>query len=242
MLLDAGPQAGPPTRVRANNSERIPPCGRRQREGRQEAELAPEHRDLIVSHFASQPGAAQFLAQGLGSCLCCWPRRDLHVRERGEMTNSSRPDLLRFDPYSPRQDPLRTVTLAELFDMIHAVEQRHDDAIAQFLRRDSTKCRLERRCLDGDPHDIKVSIKQIGDLHRCLESSEHLTLDAHLPGIVIPAASPYEEGHPITGLRERATHETTDPIRSENRMSHGPPPSIPLLPIVYRCRKTWRSD
>jgi hypothetical protein len=46
----------------------------------------------------------------------------------------------------------------------------------------------------------------------------------------------------MTGLRERATHETTDPTRSENRMSHRPPPSIPLLPILYRRRKTWRSD
>jgi hypothetical protein len=158
------------------------------------------------------------------------------------MTNSPRPYLLRFDPYSPRQDPLRAVPLTELFDMIHAVEQRHDDAIVQFLWRDGTKCRLERRCLDGDPHDIKVSIEQIGDLHRCLESPECLTLDAQPPRIVIPAAGPYEEGHRMTGLRERATHETTDPTRSENRMSHRPPPSIPLLPILYRCRKIWRSD
>ena len=158
------------------------------------------------------------------------------------MTNSPRPYLLRFDSYSPRQDPLCTVALAEMFDMIYAVEQRHEDAIAQFLWRDSTKCRLERRCLDRDPHDIKVSIEQIGDLHRCLESSEHLTLDSQLPRKVIPAASPYEEGHRMTGLRERATHETTDPTRSENRMSHRPPPSIPLLPILYRRRKTWRSD
>jgi hypothetical protein len=108
------------------------------------------------------------------------------------MTNSPRPYLLRFDPYSPRQDPLRTVAVAELFDMIYAVEQRHDDAIAQFLRRDSAKCRLERRCLDGDPHDIKLSIEPIGDLHRCLESPERLTLDAQPAGIVIPAAGPYE--------------------------------------------------
>jgi hypothetical protein len=87
-----------------------------------------------------------------------------------------------------------------------------------------------------------VSIKQIGDLHRCLESSEHLTLDAHPPRIVIPAAGPYEEGHRMTSLRERATHETTNPTRSENRMSHRLPPSNPLLPIVYRCRKTWSSN
>ena len=192
--------------------------------------------------LAAQSGAAQFLAQCLGSYLCWRPRRDLHVRERREMTNSPRPYLLRFNPYSPRQDPLSTVPLTELFDMIHAVEQRHEDAIVQFLRRYGTKCRLERRCFDGDPHDIKVSIEQIGDLHRCLESSEHLTLDAQLPGIVIPAASTYEEGHRMTGLRERTTHETTDPTRSENRMSHRPPPSIPLLPILYRYRKTWRSD
>jgi hypothetical protein len=99
-----------------------------------------------------------------------------------------RQSLVCFDPYSPRQDPLRTVAVAELFDMIHAVEQRHNDAITQFLRRDSTKCRLERRCLDGDLHDIKVSIEQIGHLHRCLESPERLTLDAQPPGIVIPAA------------------------------------------------------
>src|SRR5215212_3480275 len=144
------------------------------------------------SNLVHQPGAAQFLAQCLGSCLCCWPRRDLHVRERREMTNSPRPYLLRFDLYSPRQNPLCAVALAELFDMIHAVEQRHEDAIAQFLRRYSTKCRLKRRCFDGDPHDIKLSIEQIRDLHRCLESSEHLTLDAQPPGIVIPAASPYE--------------------------------------------------
>jgi hypothetical protein len=154
----------------------------------------------------------------------------LHVRERGEMTNSPRPDLLRFDPYSPRQDPLRTVAAAEPFDMIYAVEQRHDDAVAQFLWRDSAKCHLERRCLDGDPHDIKVSVEQIGDLHRCLESPERLTPDAQPPGIEIPAAGPYEEGHLLTGLRERATHETTDPTRSENRMSHRPPPSKTFAP------------
>jgi hypothetical protein len=130
------------------------------------------------------------------------------------MTNSPRPYLLRFDPNSSRQDSLRTVALAELSDMIHAVEQRHEDAIVQYLRGDSSKCCLERRCLDGDPDDIKVFIEQIGDLHRCLEAPERLTLDAQPPRIVIPAAGPYEEGHRMTGLRERATHETTDPTRS----------------------------
>src|SRR5918999_741987 len=127
--------------------------------------------------------------------------------------------------------------------MVHAVEQWHDDAIAQFFRRDSANCRLERRCLDGDPDDIKLSIEPIGDLHRCLEGPERLTLDAQPLGIVVPAAGPHEQGHRMTGLRERAAHETADPTRSENCMSHHPPPSTLWAPFytastrpgVVRC-------
>src|SRR5215212_7121424 len=126
--------------------------------------------------------------------------------------------------------------------MIHAVEQRHDDAIAQFLRSESVKCRLERRCLDGDPDDIKLFIEPIGDLHRCLEGTERLTLDAQLLGVVVPAAGPHEQGYRMTSLRERATHETADPTRSENRMSHRPPPINSLRPILYSCCKAWTSD
>src|SRR3712207_6644709 len=109
--------------------------------------------------------------------------------------------------------------------MVHAVEQWHDDAIAQSLRSDSTKCCLERRCLDGDPDDIELSIEPIGDLHRCLEGPEGLTLDAQPLGIVVPAPGPHEKGHRMTGLGERAAHESADPTRSEYRMSHRPPPS-----------------
>src|SRR3712207_6008749 len=116
--------------------------------------------------------------------------------------------------------------------MIHAVEQWHDDAIAQFLRSDSAKCCLERRRLDGDPDDIKLFIEPIGDLHRCLEGPKPLTLDAQTLGVVVPAAGPDEKGHRMTGLRERATHESTDPTRSENRISHRPPPST-LCALYY---------
>src|SRR5215218_8019608 len=115
--------------------------------------------------------------------------------------------------------------------MVHAVEQRHDDAIAQFLRGDGTKCRLECRCLDGDPDDIKLSIEPIGDPHRCLEGPERLALDTLPLGIVISAAGPHEQGHRMTGLRERAAHESADPTRSEYRMSHRPPPSTLCAPF-----------
>ena len=126
--------------------------------------------------------------------------------------------------------------------MVYTVEQWHDDTIAQFIRRDSAKCCLERCCLDGDPDDIKLSIESIGDLHRCLEAPERLTLDGKPLRIVVPAAGPHEQHHFMTGLGERAAHETTDPTRSENHMSHRALPSNPLRPILYRCRKTWRSD
>src|SRR5215211_4461295 len=53
---------GPPTRVRANYPERSSRCRSRQREGRQKAELAPEHRDLVLANVAAQPGAVQVLA------------------------------------------------------------------------------------------------------------------------------------------------------------------------------------
>src|SRR3712207_2872210 len=116
--------------------------------------------------------------------------------------------------------------------MVHAVEQRHDDTIAQFLRSDSTKCRLERRCLDGDPDDIELSIEPIGDLHLCLEGPERLTLDAHPLGVLVAAAGPHEHGHRMTGLRKRAAHESADPTRSENRISHRPPPPT-LCTLFY---------
>ena len=61
--------------------------------------------------------------------------------------------------------------------MVYAVEQWDDDPITQFLRSDSAKCHLERRRLDGDPNEIKLSIKPISDPHRCLEVTEGLTLD-----------------------------------------------------------------
>src|SRR5918911_3690792 len=115
--------------------------------------------------------------------------------------------------------------------MVYTIEQWHDDTIAQFLRCDSAKCRLERCCLDGDPDDIKVSIEPVGDLHRCLEGPERLTLDTQPLGIVIPAAGPHEQGHRMTSLCERAAHETADPTRSEYRMSHRPPPSTLCAPF-----------
>src|SRR3712207_6459195 len=98
--------------------------------------------------------------------------------------------------------------------MIHAVEQWHDDPIAQFLGSDSTKCRLERCCLDGNPDDIELSIEPIGDLHWCLEVPKRLTLDAQPLGVVVPAAWPHEQSHRLTGLPKRATHESADPTRS----------------------------
>src|SRR5215203_2540902 len=109
--------------------------------------------------------------------------------------------------------------------MVYTVEQWHDDNIAQLLRCDSAKCCLERCCLDGDPHYIKLSIEPISDPHRCLESSERLTLDTQLLGIVIPAAGPHEQGHRMASPRESAAYETAYTARSENRMSHGSPPS-----------------
>src|SRR5918994_2260196 len=118
--------------------------------------------------------------------------------------------------------------------MVDAVEQRHDDTVIQFLRGDGTKCHLERRCLDGDPDDIKLSIELIGDWHRCLEGSKCLTLDNQPLRIVIPAAGPNEQDHRMTGLRECAAHESADPARSENRMSHPPPPST-LCALFYRA-------
>jgi hypothetical protein len=116
--------------------------------------------------------------------------------------------------------------------MVHAVEQWHDDAIAQFRRSNSAKCRLKCCCLNGDPDDIKMSIEPISDLHRCLEAPEPLTLDGKPLRIMVPAAGPHEQGHRMTGLRERAAHETADPTRSENRMSHRTPPSI-LCVLFY---------
>ncbi len=121
--------------------------------------------------------------------------------------------------------------------MIHAVEQRHDDAIAQFPRSDSAKCRLECRCLDGDPDDIKLSIEPIGDLRRCLEGPEPLTLDGKPLGKVVPAAGPHEQGHWMTSLREHAAHETADPTRSEDRMSHRPPPSTLCAPFYIAAAR-----
>jgi hypothetical protein len=116
--------------------------------------------------------------------------------------------------------------------MVHAVEQWHDDAIAQFLRRDGAKSRLECRRLDGDPDDIKLFIEPVGDPHRCLEDPERLTLDPQPLGIVVSACGPHEQGHRMTGLRERAANETADPTRSEDRMSHRPPPST-LCALFY---------
>src|SRR5215212_1979548 len=115
--------------------------------------------------------------------------------------------------------------------MVYTVEQRHEDTIAQFLRTDSAKCCLERRCLDGYPHDIKVSIEPISDPYRCLEGPERLTLDTQPLGIVIPAAGPNEQGHRMTSLRKCAAHESADPTRSEYRMSHRPPPSTLCAPF-----------
>jgi hypothetical protein len=50
--------------------------------------------------------------------------------------------LLCFDPYRPRQDPLGPVAVAQLFDVVDAVEQRDHDATAKSLRRDGAKRRL----------------------------------------------------------------------------------------------------
>src|SRR3712207_4611375 len=116
--------------------------------------------------------------------------------------------------------------------MVHAVEQWHDDAIAQFLRSDSAKCGIERGCLDGNPYDIELSIESIGDLHWCFEAAERLALDGQPLGVVFPAARPHEQGHRMTGLRERAAHESADSPRSENRISHRSPPST-LCALFY---------
>src|SRR5829696_1053364 len=115
--------------------------------------------------------------------------------------------------------------------MVHAVEQWHDDAIAQFLWSDSAKCRLERRCLDGDPDDIELSIESIGNLRQCLEGPERVALDAQPLGIVVPAPGPHEQGHRLAVLCERAAYETANTTRSENRMSHRPPPSTLCAPF-----------
>src|SRR5215212_7159079 len=121
--------------------------------------------------------------------------------------------------------------------MVYTIEQWHDDTIAQFLRCDSAKCRLERCCLDGDPDDIKVSIEPIGDLHRCLEGPERLTLDTQPLGVVVFTSGSHEQGHWMSGLCERAAHETADPTRSENRMSHRPPPSTLCAPFYTASPK-----
>src|SRR5918998_1375976 len=121
--------------------------------------------------------------------------------------------------------------------MVHAVEQWYDDTIAQFLRSDSAKCCLEHRRLDGDPDYINLSIEPIGDLHWCLEAPEGLTLDGKPLGVVVPAGGPHEKGHRMTGLGERAAHESADPTRSEYRMSHRPPPST--LCALFYAAAAW---
>jgi hypothetical protein len=75
--------------------------------------------------------------------------------------------------------------IAQLVDMIYAVEQRDHDSIAQFLRRDGGKGLLERHRLDGDPDDIVRLIEPIGDPHRRLEGPERLTFDGQPIGVVV---------------------------------------------------------
>jgi hypothetical protein len=108
------------------------------------------------------------------------------------MPYSPRLELLGFDPYRPRQDTLRTVAVAQPFDMIYAVEQRDHDSIAQFFRRDGGKGLLERCRLYGDPDDIVRLIEPIGDSHRRLEGPERLTFDGQPLRVLVPAAGPHE--------------------------------------------------
>src|SRR5918997_2181826 len=143
------------------------------------------------------------------------------------MPNPTRRHLLRFDPYGPWQDPPGTVALAQLTDMVYAVEQRHHDAIAQPVRRDGVECGLERRRLDGDPNDVELPLEPIGDLYRRLEGPQRLAPDGQPLGVVISAAGPHEQGHRMAGLGESTAHEPSDPARSENRVPHLPPPSPP---------------
>lgn len=49
----------------------------------------------------------------------------------------------------------------------------------------------------------------------------------------------------MTSLRERTTHETTDPTRSENRMSHRIPPSVlcaPFYTVATRPGGVWGTE
>src|SRR5215208_3401590 len=111
-LVDARLHESTQLRFRANGPERVSRRGRRQRKGRQKAELGPEHRDFVLADLAGQPAVAQLVGDGLCQRPRRATRRDLHVRERGEVAYASRPDLLCFDAHRSWQDPLGPVAVA----------------------------------------------------------------------------------------------------------------------------------
>src|SRR5215212_8757218 len=115
--------------------------------------------------------------------------------------------------------------------MIYAIYQRHQDAISQYFRRNGAKCRFERGRLYRDPDDVKLLVEPIGDPYRCLEVPERLALNAQALGVVIHPARTHEQGHRMTSLCERTADKSAYPTRSENCVSHRPPPSTVCTPF-----------
>src|SRR5918995_3022311 len=74
----------------------------------------------------------------------------------------------------------------------------------------------------------------VGDLYGGLEAPERLALDAQSLGMLFGATGPHEQGHRMSGPRQRTTHQSAHPARSENRVSHLLPPSILCSPPFVR--------
>src|SRR5215212_9127499 len=115
--------------------------------------------------------------------------------------------------------------------MIYAIYQRHQDATSQYFRRNVAKCRFERGRLYRDPDDVKLIVEPISDPYRGLEVPERLALNAQALGVVILPPRTHEQGHRLTSLCERTAHKSADSTRSENRVSHRPPPSAVCTPF-----------
>src|SRR5215212_7146315 len=115
--------------------------------------------------------------------------------------------------------------------MIYAIYQRHQDAISQYFRSNGAKRRFERSRLYRDPDDVKLLVEPIGDPYRRLKVPERLALNAQALGVAIPPARTHEQGHRMTSLCEHTAHKSADSTRSENRVSHRPPPPAVCTPF-----------
>src|SRR5206468_4678214 len=187
---------------------------------REEGELLPEQRQLVVADATVDARASQLVSNRLAT-------GQLDAKKRRALPNVGWRQALRLDANRSSDDA--RIPSSEQRDVIDAVQQRHHARRANTCWWRERKRGLELRRLRRHPDnvDITVETRRCGNVD--LEVAEDCALDGEPTLVMRERLRPHEQDDLRPGARECGGEQTADSAGAEDRMAH-----LPFLTFLHR--------